>query len=97
MDTEEMPFQKVSPTASVSSIVDSNNKTNLQNEAQESSDDKVTEIVSDTKTESLKISAKAIERLESTDLSEKTKSSSSENTSNEYVIDVDESELRGKN
>lgn len=90
-----MLFQKVSPTASVSSIVDSNNKTNLQNEAQESSDDKVTEIVSDTKTKPLKISAKAIELLESTDLSAKKKSSSCENNSDENVIDVDQSEPRG--
>lgn len=106
MDTE------VSPTASVSSIVDSNNKTNMQNEVEdglkcakifieselnESSDDKVTQIVADTKTEPLTISANAIKLLEQTDLSEKPKSSSSKNTLNENVIDVDQSERKGKN
>lgn len=101
MDTE------VSPIASVSSIVDSNNKTNVQNEAQDSfksaesecnisSDDKVTQIVPDTKTESSTISAKAIEVVEQTDLTEEIKSSSGKNASNENIIDVDQSERKGK-
>lgn len=105
MDTE------VSQTASVSSIVDSKNETNVQNEAEDSfksaelftesecnksSDDKVTQIVPDTKTESLIISAKAIEVVELTDLSEKLKSTSNENTSIENIIDVEQSERQGK-
>lgn len=102
MDTE------VSPTASVPSIVDSNDKTNVQYEVQhslkgaeiymesehnESSGDKATQII----TEPLNISAKAIELLEQTDLSEEPKPFSIENTSNENSIEVDQSERKGKN
>lgn len=105
MDAED------SEAASVSSVVDSNNKTNVENEAQDSfksaklftepechksSDDKVTQIVPDTKAESM-ISAKPIEVVEQTDLSAKPKSSSDENASNEnIIIDVDQSERKGK-
>lgn len=84
MDTE------VPQTASVSSIVDSNNTKNVQNDVRGSL--KGAEIFIESELDK----SSDDKLLEQTDLSEKPKSCSAANTLNENVIDFDQSEQKGK-